>query len=279
MRGSWYRHVSPGYFETMQIPLLRGRTFTLKDMENNHDVMIVSQDFVQKFLPDVDPIGQRILHWGEDSKEIIGVVGNIKMEHIHDRGLQSAMYEPINQECWRTMALMVRTSGPPRAATETVRQAILAVSPDQPVLRFDSMAELLDNTTALDRFSTFLLGCMGTVALMLALVGIFSVTAYTVNERIHEIGIRLALGAQAQTILVMITREALTFISVGTMLGLLSAAGLSRLLTGILYETKSFDLFIFSLIPVVLGVTALLASVLPAWRAAKTDPMEALRYE
>jgi putative ABC transport system permease protein len=279
MRGAWYRHVSPNYFETMQIPLLRGRAFTPSDIESNNDVMIVSQDFVKKFLPDVDPIGQRILHWGETPKEIIGVVGNVKMEQIHDRELQTAMYEPIDQECWRTMALVVRTSAHPMAWAETVRQEIQAVSPDQPVLRFDSMAQLLANATALDRFSTFLLGCMGAVALLLALIGIFGVTAYTVNERTHEIGIRAALGAEVSDILILFLRKGLVLISVGTVVGLLGALALSRFMSGLLYEVKATDPLTFIIVTAIMEITALCACTIPAHRAAKTDPMEALRYE
>jgi putative ABC transport system permease protein len=278
MHGSWYRHVSPNYFETMQIPLLRGRTFTLGDIENDNDVMIVSQDFVKKFLPDVDPIGQRILHW-DTPKEIIGVVGNVKMEHIHDRDLQMVMYEPIDQECWHTMALVIRTSGHPMALTESVRKEVQTISPEQPVLRFDSMAQLLANATAMDRLSTFLLGCMGAVALLLALVGIFGVTAYTVNERTHEIGIRTALGAEVSDILFLFLRLGLVLISIGTAIGVLGAFVLSRFMSGLLYEVKPTDPKTFVCVSLLLTTVALIACYIPARRAAKTDPMEALRYE
>ena len=279
MHGAWYRHVSPDYFKTMQIPLLRGRFFNLSDIETNNNVMIVSQDFVKKYLPDVDPIGQLILHWDETPKEIIGVVGNVKMERIHDRDLQVAMYEPIDQECWRTMALVIRTSGPPMALSEVVRREIQAVSPDQPVLRFDNMAQLLTNATALDHFCTFLLGCMGAVALLLALIGIFGVTAYTVNGRIHEIGIRAALGAEVKDILFLFLRTGLLLIGIGIVLGVLGALALSRFMSGLLYEVEATDPLTFILISTVLSVAALCACIIPAYRAAKIGPMEALRYE
>jgi putative ABC transport system permease protein len=272
------RVVSGDYFRCLGIPLVRGRTFTPEDSEQSPRVVIVNQELVRRHLPDQDPLGQ-VVDLGGGRRTIVGVVGNVKIKTLRSEDYPVFLYEPLPQACGHDMTFFLRTSGDPLRWADAARKALWDIDPSQPIRYTQTMDQLVLQSISVERFCTILLTVMAGVALLMALVGLYGVMAFAVTERWNEIGIRMALGAQKQDILRLITRKAVVLTLIGLSLGLAGTLAICRLMASLLYRTSVYDPVTFVMIPVLLFAVAMLACYLPARRAAKIDPMVALRYE
>ena len=282
--GAYFRAVGPNYFETMEIPLTRGRTFTEHDRPGSAPVVIINQTMANRLWPNENPIGQRItitdpVHEGEQtSREIVGVVGDVKHAGLGSPS-RSEMYVPSLQAPFLWMSLVVRTSVDPWSLAETIIAQVRAVDPEVPTATARTMEQILARSVAPQRFNSVLLGGFAGLALLLTAVGIGGVVSYSVTQRTREIGIRMALGAQRVDMLRMILRQSFAMIGAGVVLGLVSAVGLTRLLSSLLFGVSANDPWTYALVLFVLGATALMACYLPSRRAMAVDPIVALRQE
>ena len=278
--------VVPGFFETMQIPLVRGRTFDERDQRNTAPVMIVTREFAKKYFPNEDPIGRRVkIGAGEGAarasykiREIVGVVGDIRNSDLA-KPPDAAYYIPLPQLMWGPPTLTIRTQGDPNAITAEVRKVLTSMDPDAPLYSVRTMEDYLALDLGRARFQTLLLGLFAAIALLLTAVGLYGVMSYTVVQRTSEIGIRMALGANKKDVLGMILARSFSMTGIGLLFGILGAFALTRLLSSLLYEVKPADPLTFVAVVLVLGVVSLVASYVPAWRAARVDPLVALRHE
>ena len=279
---SVYTVVSPGYFSTMHIPLRAGRDFNEGDIEKSHPVAIVSEKTAKAFWPGQNPLGHTFSFANATSKEppyeVVGVVGD-----VHSFGLSeeagAAMYFPAAQEAADEGSLLVRADHYPLALGGAVRDIVRNTDADEPVPPFTTVDQVLDKTVAPDRFRSLLLGIFGALALLLAWVGVYSVISYTVAQRTHEIGIRMALGAERRNILSIVTGYGLRLAAAGLAIGIAGAYFLGKLVASYLYSVKPADPVAYAMGAVVVAGVVLLASYVPARRAMRVDPMEALRHE
>ena len=280
------RLISPDYLRAMGIPLLRGRAFTEHDGGDAPTVFLVNETFVQRFFPGEDPIGKRIRlsirpsAEGQDANgEIVGVVGDVKHQTL-DKEAGAECYIPYLNISDPYMTLVVRTTAlDPSSLTSALRSAVQQVDKDQPVFDVQTMDQVLARSVATRRFNMMLLGIFAAIALILAGVGIFGVMNYSVTQRTHEIGIRMALGAQHRHVLRMIVGQGMILTLIGVVVGLVGAFVLTRVMAELLYGVSTTDPLTFAAVSVLLSVVALLACYIPARRATKVDPMVALRYE
>lgn len=281
--GAFRYAVYPGYLETMGIPLRRGRLLNAHDTANSPPVVLISESLARGQFQDQDPIGQRLRLGANDGpwSTIVGVVGDVKQTSL-TASQTNAVYMTTDQ--WRLFAdralwLVVRT---PRDSVELVpaiRQAIWSVDKDQPIVRVATMDHLLASSAAERRFALILFEAFGFVALVLVAIGLYGVLSASVSERIREIGVRLALGAQKRDVLLLILRQGLTLTLAGVILGLLASWAVTRLLTNLLYGVSATDPLVFGGVTLLLIVVALLACYVPARKAMKVDPLVILRYE
>jgi len=268
---------TPGYIEALRVPLLRGRGFTEHDGANDPRVALVNETALRRFWPHDNPIGKHIwLGRQTNPVEVVGVLGDVRNVGLAAE-TQPEIYLPYAQLPWAFMNLIVRTEGDPRLVTRAVRDRVLATDRDQPVTQVQTMTELLDAAAAQPRFTTVLLGTLSGTALLLALVGIYGVIAYSVAERTGELGVRIALGAQRTDILRLVLRQGLGMALAGIAIGVASAFAVTRLLTSELYHVSATDPPAFTASAVLFLAIAVLASYVPARRAMRVDPMEALR--
>ena len=275
------RVVDGGYFQTMGIPLLQGRTFTEQELTQASHVVMINEAMARDFFPGENPLGKRVTIAMQNENlpnEIIGVVRDVR--HVGLETPARAMtYWPYPELVYSGMTLVVRAETEPLALADAVRREVLALDKDQPIADVITMDQLLADSVSRARFSTFLLGVFAGVALLLAAVGIFGVMSYGVSERTHEIGVRMALGAQASHVRALVVRQGMTLTLIGIGIGLGAAFGLTRVMISLLYGVSATDPLTFLGISVLLALVAMLACYLPAWRATKVDPMIALRYE
>ena len=290
--------VEPEYLKTMRIPLLRGRFLSDDDNENASRVVVIDASFAQQYFPGQDPIGRhiRIFEFDSDSGKnlplvIVGVVGHVNQWGLAEdasRPLQAQMYRPILQNgavdtkgLAQGFNVFVRSKTPlaPEAFFESIRQKLLASNRDMIVYDNESEEEVVADSIASQRFSVILLGAFAGLALLLAGTGIYGVLSYLVGQRTREIGVRMALGAQQLDVLRMVLQDGARMTLTGTAIGIVAALGLTRLMASMLFGVKPTDPITFGLVAVVLCGIALLAGYVPARRAAKVDPMVALRYE
>jgi putative ABC transport system permease protein len=271
--------ISPQWFQTMRVPLRGGREFTAADNATSPKVVIVNETFARRFWPNKgeNPVGKHVVvgRWPQPA-EVIGVVADVRNKGLA-QPTQAQLYLAFPQIPWGNMHLLVRTAVAPASMSQAVRAQISAVDPDQPVNDIETVEELVDSSRAEPRFTMLLLGGFSVLALALAVIGIYGVLAYSVAQRRQELGIRLALGAERSDLLLMVVRQGFIVAVAGVVIGLIAALLLTRLMSTLLYEVSARDLATFAITPLVIVVIALLASYLPARRATKVDPMEALR--
>ncbi|HEU4563113.1 MAG TPA: ABC transporter permease [Gemmatimonadaceae bacterium] len=270
--------VTPGFFRALSIPVVRGRVFTDQDREGAVRVAVVNQTLARKHFPGADPIGHRISTDGESWYTIVGIVGDTRQTEVSGEPY-AQMYFPYAQRPTRAMMVVMRTDGDPIAATGALKQAVKAVDADIAVARISSMRQLIDRAIAQPRVNTVLLGIFAAVALLLAAVGIYGVTSYAVAQRTREIGVRMALGAHPGDVLRLVVRQGMAPVLLGLAAGLVAALAATRVMRTLLFGVSAGDPLTFGAITIVLGAIALLAAVLPARRAARVDPIEALRAE
>jgi putative ABC transport system permease protein len=269
------------YFRAMKIPLKQGRLFTDDEGTQERHVVVVNEAFARKNLPGENPIGKRVTINMKDQNipsEIIGVVADSK--HLSLDGEPEPMaYWPHPELVYPFMTFVIRTHGPAVNIAGAARNVIHTIDPQQPLGQVSTMQSLLGKSIARSRFNTVLLGIFAFVALVLAAVGTYGVMAYAVTQRTHEFGIRMALGAGAIDILQLVLRRGMGLAIIGVTVGLAAAFALTRLLTSLLFDVQSTDVFTFSAVPLSLIGIALLASYIPARRATRVSPLAALRYE
>jgi putative ABC transport system permease protein len=277
------RIVSPSYFETMGIPLLQGRVFTEHDRAESKGVVIITETTARRLWPGEDPIGKRIAGWSTEPArkwlEIVGVVKDVRQFRLAlDPKLQ--IYLPYDQASFfAPRSLIVRTEVEPLSLGGTVRKTVWEIDKDQPVSDISSMEEIVSESVARQRFSMLLLGVFAGLALLLAMVGIYGVMSYSVAQRSREIGIRMALGAQRSDVLKMTVVQGLRCVGAGVVIGLAAAFVLTRVMSSLLFGVSPTDPVTFVTISLVFMLVAVIASYVPAFHAAKIDPMFALRHE
>ncbi|HEV8366329.1 MAG TPA: ABC transporter permease [Pyrinomonadaceae bacterium] len=274
-----FNTVTPNYFETIGIPVLRGRTFANEDQANTPGVLMINQTMADRFWPQQDPIGKQI-KFAQDGSQgtVVGVVGDAKHYRIEEEQ-RPQLYVPYSQNPGIFATLVIRTTVEPLSLSEQVRQAVWKVDPDQPMWKIRTVEFLVTRSIADRKFLLALMGIFAALALILTVIGLYGVISYLVNQRTQEIGIRMALGAQMKDILRMVLKQGMTLVLIGVGLGLGASWMLTRLITKLLYETSATDMVTFSTIAVLLIVVALFACYVPARRATKVDPLDALRYE
>ena len=273
--------VSQDYFNTMNIPLKQGRLFTAEEEREMRHVVVVNEEFARRNLPGKNPIGKRVTIYMKDNNvpsEIIGVVGNSKHRSLEDKDAPMS-YWPHPELAMPAMTLVLRTRGGAGDLAPGVRSVINGIDPDQPVSDVRTMEDWLSVSVARSRFSTTLLTVFAFVALLMATVGIYGVISYSVLQRTHEIGIRVALGAQQRDVLGLIVKQGVVLGLIGVSLGLLGAFGLTRLMGTLLFEVEATDKVIFATVSTGAFLITLLACYIPARRATQVDPLKALRYE
>jgi putative ABC transport system permease protein len=275
-----YRIVSPGYFGVIGMPLKRGRDFTARDDERAVGVVVVNEAFARRFFSNREVIGQRITTAGRTDKpqEIIGVVGDV-IDDDFSPVAPPYLYAAYAQDSRTEMGIVVRTAGEPTSIAAAVRKEVTNLDPTQPVFYFKTIERIAHEWNAPERIMTVMMSVFAGIALLMAVVGLYAVMAYAVLQRTHEIGVRLALGAQARNILRLIAGQGLKLTLIGLALGLAGALALTRVMSPLLYRVSAVDPTTFILISLLLLCVALLACWLPARRATKVDPMIALRGE
>jgi len=279
-RGATRRVVDPGYFEAMGIPLLTGRTFAHSDVPDGPNVGIISRRMAEEFFPGVDPVGRQfVLPWDPPVYfQIVGVVGDVRLGSL-DSETRPTMYWSLTQQGPGTMNLVVRTRGEPAALAPALRAAIWSVDPDVPISNLRAMSSVVSASLAQNRFRTLLLGGFAAVALLLAALGLYGVLSQLVGRRTHELGVRMALGADRARLVRWVLRYGMTLAALGLVLGLAGAAATSQLARGVLFGVRPLDPFTYVATSFCLLVVALAAAALPAWRATRVDPVESLRSE
>ena len=274
--------VTPNYFRTMGIPLLEGRDISEADAAGSTRVTVVDERLARQYWPNESAVGKRIRFGPPEDNEpwhtVVGVVGAVRHERL-DRDTRQSIYVSYLQIPVRGMAVAIRAAGDPESLGKAIRKEVLALDKDQPVTNMMTMDAVISRSVWQQRFYTILFGVFAVLALVLASVGIYGVMTYAVARRTQEIGIRMALGARAVDVLKLIIRNGMALITVGVVIGLIGAVALTRLLTTLLFGVTPTDTVTFAVISAVLIVVALLACYLPARRAAKVDPLVALRYE
>jgi putative ABC transport system permease protein len=276
-----YRVITPKYFETMGITLVRGEGITEQHTSNTPSVAVINETLARKYFPNEDPIGKRINFGNPETspwRTIIGVARDIRQEAL-DEAPYSQVYCSYAQFPARTMTLVARTSNDPSGLVSSIRNELSAMDKDQPLYNVRTMEQVMAEAIARQRFSMLLIAIFASVGLVLASVGIYGVMSYTVAQRTHEIGVRMALGASAGDVLKMVVRQGMMLALLGTGLGLVAAFLLTRLISSLLFSVSATDPVTYALISLLLIAVALLACFIPARRATRVDPMVALRYE
>jgi len=272
-----FRRVNNGYFSALRIPLLRGRNFTDQEVRDSANVIIVSDLLVKQVFPNEEPLGKRlVLAMSDKSFEIVGVVGDVRHRALEIEP-SPAMYLPTFDGNW--MNLVIRAKGDPASLASAVRREVQNIDPDQPIADVKGMNEWLRSSVATPRYRTILLALFSLIALVLASTGIYGVMSYSVTQRTHEIGVRMALGARRFHVLQLVVRQGMVLVAIGVALGLVLAFALTRVLASVLFNITPSDPLTFSLVAVTLPLVALLACYIPARRATRVDPLIALRYE
>ena len=293
--------VTPDYFRAMNIPLKSGRYFTdrddrsflrdkdlskMSDMERTMagvNSVIIDEEFARRYWPNEEAVGKRIRLGGDDPRarvlDVVGVVGRVKMEGLSQDSNRVQGYFPFNQLGNGGMTVIVKGQSDPNQLISSLRQQVKAVDPDQPIYNIRTMDEIRSESVASERLNLTLLSIFAGIALILAIVGIYGVMSYTVTQRTHEIGIRMAIGAQPKDVFKMVIGQGMLLALIGVGIGLIGAFGLTRLMATMLFDVAPTDPATFAVIAVLLTSVALVACFIPGRRATKVDPVISLRYE
>ena len=285
-----YRVIDPNYFRTMGIPLLRGRFFSEQDNDESHGVAMINQTMARRYWADEDPLGKRLqphfprakVPWRPESTNtwltIVGVVGDVAEDGLNDER-PTEIYVPYMQNPSSLMNLLVRTTSDPLQLVPGVRNEVRRVGHDQPVSNIKTMESVFSESIAAPRVITSLVATFAAIALALAAIGVYSVISYSVAQRTHEVGIRIALGAQQQHVIGMILGQGLKLVLLGLAIGLTAAFAVTRVISSMLFGVTATDPLIFVMVSLLMVVIAIVASYFPARRALNVDPVIALRTD
>jgi putative ABC transport system permease protein len=292
--GAGWMSISPGYFDVFKIPVLRGRTFTDRDVQGSAPVVIINRSMARKNWPKGDPLGERLIigkgvgpEFEEPARQIIGITGDVRDAGLN-RNPPPMMYIPVAQVAdgmtalnarFGPLAWVVRTKVAPHSLGSAIEAELRQASGGLPVARIRAMPEIVVESTAREDFNMLLLTVFGASALVLAAIGIYGLMAYSVEQRTQEIGIRMALGAERSSIRNMVIIQGMRLALAGVAIGIAAAFGLTRLIASFLFGVKTWDPLVFATVPVILTVVAILAVWLPARRATRIDAVTALRHE
>jgi len=283
-----YHSVSTDYFRTLQIPILKGRDFSPEECQKQEAVVVVNESLARLFWPEKDPIGRELSFFGQKNR-VIGVAadmiqGNIKMDKPNH------LFFPFDRYPFITLFVglsyggcnlnvVVRTASGPGPVIEQARAILKDIDSTLPLFRVTTFKAQMDKCISQERFTTAFLTVFASIALLLIVIGIYGVVSYAVAQQTREIGIRMALGAQKTSILAMVLKHGLLLLAIGLVIGIAGSIGLTRFLAGYLYEVSTTDPVTFVLAPIIIAIVSMLACFIPACRAARTNPMETLRYE
>jgi putative ABC transport system permease protein len=285
-----YRVIDQNYFRTLGIPLLEGRYFTERDNDESHGVVIISKTMALRYWPNDNPLGKRLkpqfpaarVPWRPQSNNtwlnVVGVVGDVKEDALTEQ-IEPEIYVPYLQNPSSLMNLLVRSTSDPLRLAPNLRRQVLAVDRDQPVSNISTMENVFSQSLAEPKVIASLLATFAALALLLAALGVYSVVSYSVAQRTHEIGIRMAMGAQQRHVVKLIVGQGLRLVLVGVAIGLAVALAATRVLSNLLFGVTATDPPIFVAVPLLLVAVAILASYVPARNAVKVDPINALRNE
>jgi putative ABC transport system permease protein len=272
--------VTPDYFRTLGIPLVRGRTFTDRDTASSPPVIVVNETFARRMFPAGDAIGHRIRSWRDENllREIVGVVADVRYYRLADAD-RALVYVPHRQNAWGVMVVAARTTGNPADFAGAMREAVARIDPNLAVGRLGTLAEFARASVARERFSAALLGAFAALSILLASVGIYGVMAYVVARRSRELGLRAALGASPRALFAQVAGRGLVLTAIGGTIGLAGALVAGRLLSGLLFDTAAADPLTIGAVAVLLPAITLVACAVTARRAARVDPIATLRAE
>jgi putative ABC transport system permease protein len=282
-----YRTVSHDYFRTMKMAVKRGRGFSERDNADAPEAVIINEELARRFFPpgpNDDPVGKRLQVALEKTRwrEIVGVVASAKLSGL-EAATDPAIYVPIQQNTWpnalRTSSFVVRTDGDPNNYRAAIREVLRSIDPALPITQLRTMDEIIADSLSQRRFNTALLAVFAAVAALLAAVGVYGAMSYLVTQRTHELGVRMALGAQRTDILKLVAGGGAKLAAIGIAIGVTLALAMTRLMSGLLFGVSATDPWTFTFIATLFAAVALLASYLPARRAAGTDPLVALRHD
>jgi putative ABC transport system permease protein len=274
-----YRVISLNYLRAMEIPLLKGRDFTESDGREAPPVVLINETLAKRYFPNEDPLGKLLKLEGQEApREIVGVIGSVRHVKL-DTEARPEIYAPHTQAPQPTMTIVVRTTSDPLSLVNAMRGQVAAVDKDQPVYDVKTMDQYLAESVAQPRFRTMLLAVFAVVALILATIGIYGVISHSVSQRTHELGIRIALGAQPRDLFKLVVGQGMLLAAEGIAIGLIASIYLTRIMSGLLFGVSTTDPTAFIAIPLLLIGVAFVASYLPARKAMKVDPIVALKHE
>jgi putative ABC transport system permease protein len=269
------RTATPGYFETMKMTLLRGRFIDARDYQGAPGIIVINETMARRYFNGQDPIG-KVVRNPHGKGEVVGIVGDVKHYGL-DGGPRAELFMPAWQSPLNGMALIVRTESDPKLFVDTIRREVLAVDAEQPIYAVSTMVDVVSRSVFLPRISMLLLGAFAVSALLLAVVGIYGVVSYSVTQRTRELGVRMALGADAPATLRLVLGKSMLLVAGGTVCGLLASFALTRAMAGLLYDVSPLDPIVFAAVSMLLATAGFVASLIPARRATRVDPMLALR--
>jgi predicted permease len=271
------RTATPGYFETMKIALRKGRFIDSRDRQGAPGTIVINETMARRYFAGEDPIG-KVVRNPHGKGEVVGVVGDVKHYGL-DSEPRAELFMPAWQQPLNGMALIVRTASDPKGFVEAIRREVLAVDAEQPIYDVSAMVDVVSRSVFLPRISMLLLGAFALTALLLAVVGIYGVVSYSVTQRTRELGVRMALGAAAGDTLRLVLGRSLRLVAAGTVCGLVASFAVTRVMAGLLYDVSPLDPVVFGGVSVLLAAAGLIASLVPARRATRVDPIEALRIQ